>query len=248
MNIVIIDDEARARSSIASIIKVSQHNIKVVAEADCVKTGIEAIKKHKPHLILLDIDMPDGTGFDLLKAMDYINFKVIFITAYEEFAVKAFEYSAIDYILKPADPKKLIDAISKAQQLVEQENINLRLNALFANLDNINPNCKKLVLKTAEKIYLISTSDIIRCEADTGYTQFFLVDGKNILISRTIKDFDVLLDGLGFFRIHQSHLINLKFIDYYDKTEGGSVRMKDKSMLPLARRKKESFLKLIEMI
>ena len=96
MKIVIIDDEARARSSFANIIKLSQHNIEVVAEADCVKTGIEAIKKHKPHLILLDIDMPDGTGFDLLKAMDYINFKVIFITAYEEFAVKAFEFSAID--------------------------------------------------------------------------------------------------------------------------------------------------------
>ncbi len=248
MKIVIIDDEARARSSFANIIKLSQHNIEVVAEADCVKTGIEAIKKHKPHLILLDIDMPDGTGFDLLKAMDYINFKVIFITAYEEFAVKAFEFSAIDYILKPANPKKLLDAIDRAQQLVEQENISLRLNALFANLDNVNPENKKLVLKTAEKIYLVSTSDIIRCEADTGYTQFFMADGKNILISRTIKDFEVLLDGLGFFRIHQSHLINLKFIDYFDKTEGGSVRMKDKSMLPLARRKKEGFLKLIEMM
>ena len=132
--------------------------------------------------------------------------------------------------------------------MFEQDNINLRLNALFTNLDNINPECKKLVLKTAEKIYLISTSDIIRCEGDMGYTQFFMADGKNILVSKTLKDFEVMLNGLGFFRIHQSHLINLKFIDYYDKTEGGSVKMKDKSMLPLARRKKESFLKLIEMI
>ena len=248
MKIIIIDDEVRARKSIADLLKLSSLDIDIVAEADGVKTGIEAIKKHKPELILLDIDMPDGTGFDLLKSMDYINFKIIFITAYEEFAVKAFEFSAIDYILKPADPKKLLEAISKAQQIVEQENINLRLNALFANLDNVNPDSKKLVLKTAEKIYLISTSDIVRCEADMGYTQFFLADGKNILISRTIKDFDILLDGLGFFRIHQSHLINLRYIDYYDKTEGGSVKMKDQSMLPLARRKKESFLKLIEMI
>jgi len=248
MKLVIIDDEARARKSIADILKFSQHKLDVAAEADGVKSGVEAIKKHKPDLILLDIDMPDGTGFDLLKAMDYIHFKIIFITAYEEFAVKAFDFSAIDYILKPADPKKLLEAINKVHQIVKQENINLKLNALFANLDNVNPDSKKLILKTAEKIYLINTRDIIRCESDMGYTQFFMVDGEKILVSRNLKDYEDMLNGLGFFRIHQSHLVNLKFIDYYDKTEGGSVRMKDKSMLPLARRKKESFLKLIEMM
>ncbi len=248
MKVAIIDDETRARKSIVDILKFHSLDIVVVAEADCVKTGIEAVKKHKPDIVLLDIDMPDGTGFDLLKALSYIDFKIIFITAYEEYAVRAFEFSAIDYILKPVDPKKLHDAISKVQHIVEKENINLKLNALFANLDNINPNSRKLVLRTAEKIYIISTQDIIRCESDMGYTQFFLADGKNILISKNLKDYEVMLDGLGFFRIHQSHLINLKYIDYYDKTEGGSVRMKDSSMLPLSRRKKESFLKLIEMI
>ncbi len=248
MKIIIIDDEARARKSIADILKFSQHDLDIAEEADCVKTGIEAIRKHKPDLILLDIDMPDGTGFDLLKALDYISFKIIFITAYEEFAVKAFDFSAIDYILKPADPKKLLDAITKAHQAVEQENINLKMNALFANLDNVNPDSKKLVLKTAEKIYLINTGDIIRCESDMGYTQFFMVDGEKVLVSRNLKEYETMLNGLGFFRIHQSHLINIRFIDYYDKTEGGSVKMKDNSMLPLSRRKKESFLRLIEMI
>jgi len=248
MKIVIIDDEARARKSIADILKFSQHNLEVTAEADCVKTGIEAIRKHKPDLILLDINMPDGTGFDLLKAMDYIHFKIIFITAYEEFAIKAFDFSAIDYILKPADPKKLLEAIDKAHHIVEQENINLKLNALFTNLDSVNPDSKKLVLKTAEKIYLINTRDIIRCESDMGYTQFFMVGGEKILVSKNLKEYEDMLNGLGFYRIHQSHLINLKFIDYYDKTEGGSVKMKDNSMLPLSRRKKDSFLKLIEMM
>lgn len=248
MKIVIIDDEARARKSIADILNLSPRNFEVVEEADGVKTGIEAIRKHKPDLILLDINMPDGTGFDLLKALDYINFKIIFITAYEKFAVKAFEFSAIDYILKPTDPKKLLEAIEKALQVVEQENINFKLNALFANLDSVNPDSKKLVLKTAEKIYLVSTSDIIRCESDLGYTQFYLSTGKNILVSKNLKDYEVMLHGLGFFRIHQSHLINLKYIDYYDKTEGGSIKMTDKSMLPLSRRKKDSFLKLINMI
>lgn len=248
MRIIVIDDEDRARKSIVDILKISNNQREVVAEAHDVKSGIEAINKHHPDLILLDINMPDGTGFDLLKKIDHIDFKIIFITAYEEFAVQAFEFSAVDYLLKPVDPAKLIDALSKAQQLVDQEKISLKLNALFANLDNNSTENKKLVLKTAENIYLVNTSDILRCESDGGYTRFFLVDGKKIMVSRNMKDYDELLNGMGFYRIHQSHLINLKYIDHYSKTEGGAVVMKDNSTLPVARRKKDSFLKLLEMI
>ncbi len=248
MKVIIIDDEARTRKSIADILKFSQQDLELVAEAEDVATGVSAIVEHKPDLILLDIDMPDGTGFDLLKKLNDIQFKIIFITAYEEFAVQAFEFSAIDYILKPVDPKKLIDAIDKAHQLVEQESRSLKLNALFANLENSVSENKKLVLKTAENIYIINTNDIIRCESDGGYTQFYLIDGKKILVSRNLKDYEEMLDGFGFFRVHQSHMINLKYIDHYSKTEGGAVVMKDNSYLPVARRKKEGFLKLLEMI
>ena len=248
MKVIIIDDEARTRKSIADILKFSQQDLELVAEAEDVATGVDAIVEYKPDLILLDINMPDGTGFDLLKKLNDIHFKIIFITAYEEFAVHAFEFSAIDYILKPVDPKKLIDAIDKAHQLVEQESISLKLNALFANLENSVSENRKLVLKTAENIYIVNTNDIIRCESDGGYTQFYLIDGKKILVSRNLKDYEDMLDGYGFFRIHQSHMINLKYIDHYSKTEGGAVVMKDNSYLPVARRKKESFLKLLEMI
>ena len=248
MKVIIIDDEIRTRKSIADILKFSQQDIELVAEAEDVATGVDAIIEYKPDLILLDIDMPDGTGFDLLKKLNDIHFKIIFITAYEEYAVRAFEFSAIDYILKPVDPKKLIDAIDKAHQLVEQENINLKLNALFANIENSVSENKKLVLKTSESIYIINTHDIVRCESDGGYTQFYLIDGKKILVSRNLKDYEGMLDGFGFYRIHQSHMINLKYIDHYSKTEGGAVVMKDSSNLPVARRKKESFLKLLEMI
>ena len=248
MKVIIIDDEARTRKSIADILKFSPQDISLVAEAENVATGVKAINTHKPDLVLLDINMPDGTGFDLLKKLDNPNFKIIFITAYEEYAVQAFEFSAIDYILKPVDPKKLFDAINKAHQLVEQENISLKLNALFANLENSASENKKLVLKTAESIYIVNTTDIIRCESDAGYTLFYLLDGKKILVSRNLKDYEEMLDGYGFYRIHQSHLINLKYIDHYSKIEGGAVIMKDNSYLPVARRKKESFLKLLEMI
>ena len=248
MKVIIIDDEARSRKSIANLLKLSPVEIELVAEAEDVQTGFEAIQKHKPELVLLDINMPDGSGFDLLKKFDQINFKIIFITAYDEFAVRAFDFSAIDYILKPVDPAKLMEALSKVHHVVEQENISLRLNALYANLENNSPENKKLILKTAENIYLVNTSDIIRCESDGGYTRFYLIDGKEIMVSKNMKDFDEMLNGFGFYRIHQSHLVNIKYIDHYSKAEGGAVVMKDNSTLPVARRKKDSFLKLLEMI
>ena len=248
MKIIIIDDEARTRKSIADLLKFSPQNVTLVAEAENVATGVTAITTHKPDLVLLDINMPDGTGFDLLKKLNDINFKIIFITAYEEYAVQAFEFSAIDYILKPVDPKKLFDAINKAHHLVEQENISLKLNALFANLENSASENKKLVLKTAKNIYIVNTNDIVRCESDAGYTRFYLLNSKKILVSRNLKEYEEMLDGYGFYRIHQSHLINLKYIDHYSKIEGGDIVMKDNSYLPVSRRKKESFLKLLDMI
>lgn len=248
MKLIIIDDEERSRNSIAGLLKFSQLDLNLVAEADSVATGVAAIIEHKPDLILLDINMPDGTGFNLLKKLGTINFKIIFITAYEEYAIKAFDFSAIDYLLKPVDPQKLFHAIEKAHDLVEQESVNLKLNALFANLENSSTTNKKLVLKTAENIYIVNTNDILRCESDGGYTQFSLVDGKKILVSKNLKDYEEMLNGYGFYRIHQSHMINIKYIDHYSKIEGGTVVMKDNSELPLARRKKESFLRLLEMI
>ncbi len=248
MKIIIIDDEVRARKSIADMLKFCPQNISLVAEAENVATGIKAISKYNPDIVLLDINMPDGSGFDLLIKLDKLNFKIIFITAYEEYAVQAFEFSAIDYILKPVDPKKLFNAIDKAHKLVEQENTSLKLNALFANLENSASENKKLVLKTAESIYIVNTNDIIRCESDAGYTNFYLLNGKKILVSRNLKEYEDMLDGFGFYRIHQSNLINLKYIDHYNKIEGGSVVMKDNSCLPVSRRKKESFLKLLDMV
>ncbi|MCB0806321.1 MAG: response regulator transcription factor [Bacteroidales bacterium] len=248
MRVIIIDDEERARKSVKDLLKLSGFDAQLVGEADSVHSGLKAIHAHVPDLLLLDINLPDGTGFDLLKKLDKIPFKIIFITAYEEFAIKAFEFSAIDYLLKPLDPLKFVDSLEKAKQAVEQENLGMKLNALFSNLEDNKTQNKKLVLKTAENIYLVNTREIIRCESDGGYTQFFMDDGRHILVSRNLKDFEELLEGFGFFRIHQSHLINLRFIDHYNKLDGGTLVMKDTSTLPVARRKKEDFLKILEMM
>ena len=248
MRVIIIDDEERARKSVKDLLKLSGFDAQLVGEADSIHSGLKAIHAHVPDLLLLDINLPDGTGFDLLKKLDKIPFKIIFITAYEEFAIKAFEFSAIDYLLKPLDPLKFVDSLEKAKQAVEQENLGMKLNALFSNLEDNKTQNKKLVLKTAENIYLVNTREIIRCESDGGYTQFFMDDGRHILVSRNLKDFEELLEGFGFFRIHQSHLINLRFIDHYNKLDGGTLVMKDTSTLPVARRKKEDFLKILEMM
>jgi two-component system LytT family response regulator len=242
---VIIDDEKSGREVIMNLLSLCCRNVTVVAEADGVKTGIETIQSFKPDLVMLDIQMPDGTGFDLLKKLTTVDFKLIFITAYEEHAIKAFQYSAIDYILKPISAEHLIAAVNKVEGILERESTNLKVSALLNNLNSGSKEIKKIVLKTAERIYAVDPIDIIRCESDGSYTQFYLNDGKKILVSRQLKEFDEILAGGTFIRVHQSHLINFKYFDYFEKSED-MVVMKDKSSIPVATRKKETLLKLID--
>ncbi len=248
MKTIIIDDEAKARKTIMEILKYSDEDIEIVAEADGVETGFEAIMKYKPELVLLDINMPDGSGFDLLKKLPSIGFKLIFITAFEQFAIKAFEFSALDYILKPIDPIKLINSVNKAKNLVEKENLSLKLNALFSNISAQGQKAKKLVLHTDRNIHIVDTKDIIRCESDAGYTKIFLVNNKKIVVSKNLKYFEELLTEFGFFRSHQSHLINNNYIDHFTKTDGGYIVMKEGAKIPLAQRKKEIFFKILSKL
>jgi len=245
MRTIIIDDESRARQSIINLIKLSGIQINIVAEAESVDSGFNMITKYEPDLILLDINLQDGTGFDLLKKLPSIPFKIIFITAYEEFAIKAFEFSAIDYLLKPLDPLKLQNALKKANDTFSKENMIIKLNALFTNLNLKDGNTQKLVLHTDKKIHIVETKDIIRCESNAGYTTFYLVDGKKVMVSRTLKSYETLLLDYHFFRAHQSHLINLDYIDHFRKKDGGSVVMKNQHKVPIAQRKREAFLSIL---
>jgi len=243
---VIIDDELNAREAIINILKLYYTGVSVIAQAENVKSGIDIINKYNPDLVLLDVKMPDGTGFDLLKNFNAINFKVIFITAYEEYAIKAFKFSALDYILKPVDPDELITAIKKTEHSLYNKEINLKLNAFLTNIENISKEVKKIVLKTAENIYIVNVKEIVRCKADGNYTQFFFADGKKLLVSKTLKEFYELLGEYNFFRVHQSHLINLNYLDHYEKAYGGFVKMKDNSSVPVSFRKKELLLKFFK--
>ncbi len=241
---LIIDDEQRTRELIAKMIESFDLGIEAIPRGENVKSGLEAIQEIQPDIVFLDIQMPDGTGFDLLKAVPNKNFEVIFITAHEEFAIKAIKFSALDYILKPVDPDELKAAIERALDTMKNGSSSNQFEALQ---QNIQPNQKRrLVLKTQESVHVVDLDNIIRCEADRNYTSFFLTEGKKILVSRTLKDYETLLSGHNFLRVQQSHLVNLNFVDRYDKGNGGAVVMKDGSSVPLSPAKRDVFFQILE--
>ena len=244
--LLIIDDENRTREFVKKIIDSFQLDIEVFTDGENVETGIEAINRINPDIVLLDIQMPDGTGFDVLNSIETKNFEVIFITAYQEYAIKAIKFSALDYILKPIDSEELHSSIITAMDALEFKREDDQYLALENNIQATNR--RKLVLKTQESVFVVDLSEIVRCEADKNYTFFFLNSGKKILVSRTLKDFETMLNGYGFFRIQQSHLINLEYLDRYDKTQGGAIIMKDGVSVPLSSAKKEQFFKLLEKL
>ena len=242
--VLIIDDENRTRELIARMIDSFGFDVQTIPEGENVQSGIAAIKKHKPDIVFLDIQMPDGTGFDVIRSIEDKNFEVIFITAHEEFAIKAIKFSALDYLLKPVDTSELKVAMEKALVAIDEGNEHTQYDALQKN---IQPNEKRrLVLKTQESVHVVELDQIIRCEADRNYTSFFLLNNKKILVSKTLKEYETLLSGHNFLRVQQSHLVNIDYVDRYDKKNGGAVVMKDGSEVPLSPAKRDLFFKRLE--
>ncbi|HLP11747.1 MAG TPA: LytTR family DNA-binding domain-containing protein [Flavobacteriales bacterium] len=244
IKILAVDDEPNNLELIGNLISGYCPAATLVATAHSVNTAFEAIQQHHPDLVLLDIQLQDGTGFDLLERIGKIDFQVIFITAYEEFAVRAFKFSAVDFVLKPVSPRDLIAAVNKAGQLIEKEDAYLKYNALLANVATGNGKEQYLVLKTQDKIFRIELDDIARFESDGSYTTAYLCNGEKVLVSRLIKEFEVLLAENGFIRIHQSHLINIKQFYCFDKNENHII-LHNKDVVPVSTRKKEILLQLI---
>lgn len=245
---VVIDDIDSIRTKNVEIIKANCPNIAIIGQANSVESGVKLIRQIVPDIVFLDVEMPDGTGFDLLQKLKPINFKVIFITGYEDFAIRAFRFSAIDYLLKPLDPDDLMEAVNKAEEALSKDVMELKLNTLFSNLERPK-NLQKLILKTAEKIYSVNIQDIVNCESDKNYTTFYFINAPKLVVSTTLKEYETLLTPFQFFRAHQSHLINMLYFDHFIKTDGGNtIVMKNKNKIPLATRKKEEFLALIDTL
>lgn len=242
--VLIIDDENRTRQLIAKMIESFGLDVETIPEGENVQSGIAAIEKYNPDIVFLDIQMPDGTGFDVLASIPNKTFEVIFITAHEEFAIKAIKFSALDYLLKPVDTTELKAALEKALVTIDERSEPSQFDALQKN---IQPSEKRrLVLKTQESVHVVELDQIIRCEADRNYTSFFLLDNKKILVSKTLKEYETLLSGHNFLRVQQSHLVNIDYVDRYDKKNGGAVVMKDGSEVPLSPAKRDLFFKRLE--
>ncbi len=239
---LIIDDETNARKIIRSIVESVPQEFEIIGEAHNVKSGLEQIKKHRPDLVLLDIDMPDGNAFNLLEEIGKVDFRIIFITAHSDFAIQAFKFSAIDYILKPIVSTELFRALDKAKKTFEMEEVNLKLDALLSNLKS-NDAKKKVVLKTSGSILCVDIDDIYFCESDGGsYTRFHFKDKSKFLVSKPLKEYDEMLSAFNFFRIHKSYLVNLDKIISYEKQAGGSVILDNQIELTVSHRRREPFL------
>jgi two-component system, LytTR family, response regulator len=249
---LLIDDDKHLRAGLKALLERYTNDISIVGEAESVKTGIVAIETLRPQVIFLDIHLNDGTGFDILeqlaKAYGKINAHIIFITAHEQYAVKAFKFSALDFILKPVDPEELQRTIAKIKEAVGKNNSFEHIDLLLENIRKKVDNFKRIALSTSDGIHLFDVADIIRCEAKINYTQFYIKNHKPILISRTLKEYEELLTEHGFERIHQSHLINLSYLKSYIKNDGGYVIMSDNTNIPIAQSKKEKLQELIRSL
>ena len=243
---IIIDDEKPILNMLESIVEQYCHDVEVIATADSVSSGLKRIKSLHPDILFLDINLTDGTGFQLLEQLGEKLPMVVFITAYDEYAVKAFRFSAIDYVMKPINVNDIIVAVEKCKNQLEKESLSEKLKTFIQNMDESNLEEKKIVLKTTESIHIVKVGEIIRCEADHNYTQFFLIENRKLLVSKTLKEFEEMLLDYGFFRTHQSHLININFIDRFDKADGGELVLTNKSRVPVSKRKRDELFELFE--
>jgi two-component system, LytTR family, response regulator len=241
---ILIDDIEQARITFKKDLEVYAQDVEIIGEASGVVEGAKLLKTNQPDILFLDIQMQDGSGFDLLDILPEINFKIIFITASDAHAIKAFRYAAIDYLLKPVDPDELKAALEKFRTNQPDESEKYKL--LNDSLKNINKPNERLALHAQDKIHIVNIKDILRCESNINYTEFYFLDAKRIVVSKTLKEFEDILGDQGFYRVHQSHLVNTKMIKEFVKTEGGHLIMMDGKMVPVSTRKRPEVVKMLD--
>lgn len=241
---VIIDDESTARSTLRAMLEQFCEGIEVVGEADSVKSGVYTLLSHSPDLLFLDIQMMDGTGFDLLEMLPQIDFTVIFVTAHDQYALRAFDFSASGYLLKPVD----LAALQKAVAGVQNNHRRSQDASLLSDFLNARDQerFRKIILPTQEGLQIVPLSEISRCEGDNSYTTFHLTSGRKVIVSKTLKTYTELLGDHGFSRIFLSHLVNLEHVTLVKSGRGGEAVMADGTHLPIARNRRKEFLRQLE--
>ncbi len=239
---VIVEDEEVSRETLRNYLTKYCPDVQVVAEAANVKEGIAEISRHKPDVVFLDVEMPYGNAFDLLESIDEITFETVFVTAYSNYAVQALNFSAAYYILKPVDIDELVKAVERIKENILKNKELLHTRVLIENIKIENKQLQKVVLPLIDGFEVVRVSDIIRCEASDNFTRFHLVNGRKLLICRTLKFYETLLEHYDFIRVHKSHLINIQHIVQYKKGKGGQAIMADGASVDISANQRDSLL------
>lgn len=247
MTAILVDDEKNALEMLEWMLQKNCPEIEILAMCDSALEGLEKIKSLKPDLVFLDIEMPQLNGFDLLDRLGKHSSDVIFTTAYNQFAIKAFKVCALDYLLKPIDPDDLKLAVQKAatkKNKMSQEQLDL----LLSYMKPEKPKSKRIALTASDHLIFVETEKIVYCESDSNYTIFFLSDGQKVIVSKTLKDVEEILDGSDFFRVHASYLINMKHVSKFTRGDGGYVVMSNNQHITVSRKKKDEFFEMFSKI
>jgi two-component system LytT family response regulator len=246
---ILIEDETRSRKTLEWQLNQYCPGVEIVASCESAKEGIDAIKKFNPELVFLDIEMPHMNGFEMLENLQPINFSVIFTTAYDQFAIKAFRFSAVDYLLKPIDKDDLVEAVEKVKK-IHGENHRDKIELLLDQVKLLSQGQKihKIALTTQDSYVFVDVGDIMYCASERNYTRIFLKDGKNIIVAKTLKLVEELISTDQFFRAHHSFLINVDSIKQFDKDDGGQIIMTNDTKIPLSRGKRDEFFTMFSKL
>lgn len=244
---IIIDDEFHSRASLKNMVSEFCQGIELIGEAQSTEEATFILQSQKPDLVFMDIELGDGTAFDVLQSIGQAAFSIVFTTAFDQYAIKAIKFNALDYLLKPIDIEELQEAVEKVKEARKpsqdlHQNKNLEL--LISNLKS--KDIPTITLSTADSFQYVKVDQIIHCEASGAYTKFFMKNRAPLLVSKTLKEYEQLLDDHGFFRVHQSHLINLDEIDRYIKSDGGYIILKDGTKVAVSRGKKDAFFTIMQ--
>lgn len=243
---VIIDDERHGRENLAGILREHCPDVLVIGEADKVQSAISLITRLKPDLVFLDVEMPGENGFKVLEHFEEIDFEVIFVTAYDSYAIKAIRFSASDYILKPIHIFELQTAVEKVTKQIEQKQENLKMKQLLHNIHRpLNP---RIGLPAGDSTIFVDAGEIIRCQGEGNYSHIYYAGNKHLLVARTLVEFEELLSEFGFLRIHKSHLVNLKQVKSYIRRKGGRVLLSNGETIPVSRRRNSDVLQALDML
>lgn len=245
LSALIVDDEKNGRENLSGLIRSHCPSIRIVAETASVEQAIRAIQEHQPQLIFLDIEMPGGNGFQLLEHFKDFPFEVIFVTAYDNYAIRAIRFSASDYILKPINLNELIASVEKVSERIRNRSENERIRQLYLN--TLHPANPKIGLPTGERVEFVEVKSIIRCQGESNYTHIYFADHKPILTAKSLIEFEELLAEYGFIRVHKTHLVNLNQVTSYTKNDGGVLFLSNGDSVAISRRRKDFVLEQLNM-